>query len=412
MSTRHWRMVSMFVILIVAGIACSFIGSNPSQKEVVAAAVQTLSLQQTINSLSQSVLITPSPSPSPELPSDTPSPTTEPTQTPTATIVHMMQPADPPTTSNSITDLSSKAYALERRSIGDNFTKNLYERPFTSQVMDYQPYLDIVKSSMAYAAPWYYASLFVEGEIPADSNTTYAVELDTDLDGRGDFYVRVQAPLSSTWSTERVQVYRDTNNDVGGNLPITAENNNPQWNGYDELMFDSGVGADPDLAWARQNPTNPQQIQLAFKSSLLGVGEFVWGTWSDEGVQQPAWLDYNDHFTLAQAGHPSTNSTDYPLKEMASLDNTCRWAFGFTPLKMIPGLCAIPVTPTPVVRPTKTACEPPPNGCPVFGSFASHWNPKTCQCEIPPTQCQPPPNGCPVTARYVWDPVKCKCVLK
>ncbi len=410
MSARQWRTPAMLVILITVGIGCSFIGSTPSQKEVIAAAVQTLSLQQTINSLSPSILITSSPTP--EALTETPTPPIEPTQSLTPAISHSLQPGDVPTTSNSVTDLSSKAYALERRSIGDNFTKNLYERPFTSQVMDYQPYLDITKSSLAYAAPWYYMTILVEGEIPADSTATYAAELDADLDGRGDFYVRVQAPLSTAWSTDRVQVYRDTNNDVGGGIPITAENNNPLWNGYDELMFDSGKGADPDLAWARQDPANGQQIQIAFKSTLLGVGEFVWGAWSDEGVQQPAWLDYNDHFTIAQAGHPSTNSSDYPLKEMASLDNTCRWAFGFKPIKMIPGLCLIPVTPTPVVRLTRTPCEPPPNGCPVFGSFASHWNPKTCQCEVPPTVCQPPPNGCPVTAPYVWDPVKCKCVLR
>ena len=410
MDKRQRRIVALLGVILVISVGCNLLGSKPSEQEVISAAVQTLAVQQTINSLSQSMLITASPSP--EIPTESLTPTAEPTESFTATIVHSMHPGDPPATTNIVSDLSSKAYAAERRAIGDNFTKNLYERPFTSQMMDYQPYLDIIKAAMGFTSPWYYASIQVEGEIPAESSTTYGIEIDTDLDGRGDFFIRVQTPLTLDWSTDRVQVYRDTNNDVGGSSPINSENPNPEWNGYDETLFDSGVGDDPDLAWARRSPNDAQQIQLAFKSSLIGVGEFTWGTWSDEGVQQPAWLDYNDHFTLTQAGHPSTHSSEYPLKEMASLDNTCRWTFGFKPIKVIPGLCLIPVTPTPVVRPSKTACQPPPNGCPIFGSVASRWNPKTCRCEIPPTQCQPPPGGCPVTAPFVWDPIKCKCVLR
>ncbi|MGB9641267.1 MAG: hypothetical protein ACPL4H_10165, partial [Anaerolineales bacterium] len=120
--------MSMLGVLIALGIGCSFFGSAPSEKDVIAAAVQTLSFQQTANSLSQVLQITPTPSA--ENPSETPSPTNEPTQAPSPTIAHLMRPGDPPTTSNAITDLSSKAYAAERRSIGDNFSKNLYERPF------------------------------------------------------------------------------------------------------------------------------------------------------------------------------------------------------------------------------------------------------------------------------------------
>lgn len=410
---KNWRFRSYLwmIALLLSALSCQFINQSRSDQEIIDAAVNTLAVRQTQEALLASAVVLP---PVTEAPTSTtePTQTLEPSVTPSPTIAHQMFPGDPPNTSNAVTDLSSESYAAERRSIGDNFSKNLYERPFTSQVMDYQPYLDIVKSYVAYAEPWFYVTIVLEGEPPQESSALYAVELDEDYDGRGDWFIRGTLPLGTDWTTDGVQVFRDSNNDVGGGVPITSENPNPAWDGYDELVFDRGQGADPDAAWARRDPSNSSQIQLAFKSSLIGTGEFVWGTWSDEGVQQAGWLDYNDHFTLSEAGHPSTNSSEYPLKEMASLDNTCRWAFGFKPIKPIPGLCQIPVTPTVPVKPTKTVCQPPPTGCPVFGAVASVWNPRTCQCEIPPQQCQPPPGGCPVTAPFVWDPVQCKCVLR
>jgi hypothetical protein len=346
----------------------------------------------------------------------TETPTLEPTNTPvtpTPTIEHVMHPSEPPAADTYVTDLSSKSLAAERRAIADNFGKNLFERPFTSQVMDYQPYLDITKTELAYAAPWFYVTLFLEGEPPVPVTATYGIELDLDEDGRGDWYISGLVPEGSDWTTDGVRAWTDTNNDVGGANPINADAPVPSLDGYDKLVFDQGQGTDPDAAWIRRDPASSSRVQLAFKSSLIGaVSKFVFGGWSDEGVKQPGWLDYNDHFTLAEAGSPANNSSEYPIKELASLDNTCRWPYGFTPTKAIPGLCQQPKpTPTATTHPGNECPPPPPNGCPVFGSFSTHWNPVTCQCEPSPSTCQPPPGGCPVTAPFVWNPVTCQCEL-
>ena len=59
----------------------------------------------------------------------------------------------------------------------------------------------------------------------------------------------------------------------------------------------------------------------------------------------PAWFDYNDHFTHAIAGSPMIELANYyPLKEFWGWDNTCRWIVGKqVPLGTEPGLC--PFTP-------------------------------------------------------------------
>jgi hypothetical protein len=163
--------------------------------------------------------------------------------------------------------------------------------------------------------------------------------------------------------------------------------------GYDERVFNAGIGDDPDAAWVRRAPTFPQRVQLAFKHSLIGsASTFLWGGWSEAAVNEPAWFDYNDHFTLAQAGSPAIGNDHYPLAELYSLDNTCRWTYGFEPTSDYPGLCPLP-SPTPTAThtpppPDQTCTETEPQeGCPrfVFGSTSVQtvWNPETCECEMP-----------------------------
>jgi hypothetical protein len=78
-----------------------------------------------------------------------------------------------------------------------------------------------------------------------------------------------------------------------------------------------------------------------------------WG-WSDEGVKDPGLFDYNDGFTPEQAGSPASGSSEYPLKELWGVDNTCRFTYGFEPDGSEPGVCPIPVTPTPSQTPSTT----------------------------------------------------------
>ena len=79
----------------------------------------------------------------------------------------------------------------------------------------------------------------------------------------------------------------------------------------------------------------------------------MWGAWAQMGGLHPELFDYNDHFTLAQAGDPFPGNANYPIKALAELDNTCRWAVGFTPNGSEPGLCQHAPTPTPYPTATR-----------------------------------------------------------
>jgi hypothetical protein len=137
-----------------------------------------------------------------------------------------------------------------------------------------------------------------------------------------------------------VEVWKDSNEDVGGARPQENDSPNPSADGYDELVFSGGQGADPDLAWTRQ-AAGGGKVQLAFKYAAIGnAGQFLWNGLADAGLRNPGWFDYNDRFTAAEAGSPNTYDGDrYPLKGLYGIDNTCRDAYGFDPTEDEPGLC-------------------------------------------------------------------------
>lgn len=373
MKTNYTRsLVWMILALFLAAMACNL--PNQTAPATLAPPVEQPA-QPTTEPPTQPP---PTEPPPPVAPTETPLPTL------TATLVHLLIPGDPPASKTFVTDQSTKQYAAERRAIADNFNKNLLERPFTAQEMEYQPHLDLTRIELALSEPWMYVTLLLEGEPPADSQAVYSLEIDLDQDGRGDWLISGQTPPSAEWTVAGVQVWRDSNNDVGGKAPVLAEAPVPGLDGYDELVFDQGQGNDPDAAWVRRDPNNRNRIQLAFKFTLIASpGKFLFGGWADEGVRTPGWLDYNDHFSIAEAGSPASNSSEYPLKALAAVDNSCRWTYGFQPTTSIPGLCELKPTPTPTTQPRPTVCQPPPFGCPVFGAVALVWNPDTCQCELP-----------------------------
>jgi hypothetical protein len=275
--------------------------------------------------------------------------------TPTPEIVHSTIPNSPAGADSWMTDRSTREYASQRTTIADNFDFNLLERPYTSQEMDYQPYLDIIRSEWSAVTPWVYVTIFLEEGPPNPGTAEYGVEIDTDMDGRGDWIIFGQVPNGTDWTTDFVYACRDTNNDVGGTRPLRADPPSSSWNGYDDCVFQGGLGNDPDTAWIRRDPTNPDRVQIAFKFSLIGSDdELLWGTYADDGVHQLAMLDYNDMFTPQQAGSPLNTSSLYPVNELYSVDNTCRWTFDFTPVDNLPGMCPLPPTPTPTFTPTAT----------------------------------------------------------
>jgi hypothetical protein len=275
--------------------------------------------------------------------------------TDTPEIVHQTVPSSPAGADSWMTDRSSRSYASQRTTVADNFDFNLLERPFTSQDMDYQAYLDITRAEWSAVSPWVYVTIFLEEAPPTPSTAQYGVEIDVDLDGRGDWIVAGQVPDGTDWTTDNVFACRDTNNDVGGTRAIRADVPSSSWDGYDDCVFESGLGNDPDTAWIRRDPSNPDRVQVAFKFSLIGSDdELLWGAWSDDGVQQLAMLDYNDMFSFEQAGSPLDSSSYYPINELYSVDNSCRWTFDFSPIENLPGMCPLPATPTATFTPTAT----------------------------------------------------------
>jgi len=275
-------------------------------------------------------------------------------------VVHTIFPGEPPAPVRFMTDRSSAVLAAERRSIADDFTSGRFERPFTSQAMDYKAYLDMNRAEIGGSGLWLYVTLFLEGAPTSAENASYGVEIDLDLDSRGDWMIVAAAPPDADWTTEGVRVYQDTNNDVGGHTPARSDAPPQTGDSYDTLVFDQGVGPDPDAAWVRLGPGSSNRIQIAFKFGLIGGDtEFLWGGWAFSDPQ-PSWQDYEDHFTLEQAGSPLIESPHYPIKELALIDSTCRWGYDFNPAGNEPGVCPRPPTPTPEPTPTKAPTATPP----------------------------------------------------
>lgn len=282
-----------------------------------------------------------------------PEDTASPDATATPTVTHTDFPGNPAGVRSFVQDRSTKNLAAERRANADNFAIGLLERPYTSEVMDYVDYLDITRGELSLDETWLYATIYLEGSAPDGAMVYYGLEIDSDIDGRGDWLIYGLVPASTDWTTDGVHMYKDSNNNVGGVFPVNSEAPNSSWDGYDDEVFNQGQGADPDAAWIRRDPSDPNQIQLALKFAQLADNQFMWSVWADEGVHEAVYFDYNDHFTLEEAGSPVLNSNDYPLKALFAVDNTCRWGFGFSPTVNEPGVCAIPVTPTP----TQPLCD-------------------------------------------------------
>jgi hypothetical protein len=276
------------------------------------------------------------------VPTDTAQPTDMPLPTATYTIVHLMTPGETSGATRFITDISTKPYVDKKKAIGgDDYSTNRYERPYTATDMVYLSDVDLTRVEMRIASPWVYITFEIAApRAEGIGQTMYGAEFDTNKDGRGEFLVWGASPPSATWTTNGVEVWKDSNFDVGGATPQVT---NAPWllgDGYDKNLVSSGKGDDPDLAWIRQIEGGAK-IQLAFKYSAIGgAPQFLWNGLADAGVRNPKWFDYNDHFTQAEAGSPyPVQTTLYPLKALYALDNTCRDPYGFTPTGTEPGLC-------------------------------------------------------------------------
>jgi len=306
----------------------------------------------------------------------------DPSPVPTSTaIVHMDQPTNISDIGPIAYDVDDKGTAPEHRApYGDVYKFNRFERPFTQSDMSYLPDVDILHFYITSDGMWYYVTIELIGSNPAGGlQTDYGVELDLDLDGHGDTLIWAKPPYSAQWSADRVTAYIDTNNDIGGASPIKSDAPYPG-NGYDTLIFDSGQGEDPDLAWVRIAPSSPTTIQFAFKHSAAGTS-FLWGVWADAGYKDVTKFSYNDRFTEAEAGSPQKDSPFYPIKQLFAVDSTCRMAFGFNPTNYEPLICPPIERPKPTKEPDQPDQPPPPGGCPPHPPCTGIWHEDTCWCQ-------------------------------
>ncbi len=274
---------------------------------------------------------------------------------------HELIPIDlPAERSSHAGDYDSSKFASKKMTAGgDRFTFGRFERPFNANTMDaYFSQLDIVDTFVFQDESWIYGTITIKS--PDASNALagkYALELDLDRDGKGDWLIIASNPASTEWSVNGVQAFEDANNDVGDQSPMYADEN-ASGDGFETRVFDQGNGNDPDTAWVRISPTNPNTVEIAIKRSALGDPEkYLINMWAGTSLLDPALFDLNDHFTHEQAGAADPGyEYFYPIKEVAEIDNSCRMAVGFEPTGSEPGLCEIFIPHVPG--------EPPPPGAP------------------------------------------------
>jgi hypothetical protein len=270
---------------------------------------------------------------------------------------HQIIPNEPGNAEGVIQDVRSEIWAnLNQVESGDDYNTNLYERPFTQKAMVYTGEVDIKRAEITSDANFFYVSIEVNNldQTTNTLNGAYAVELDVDKDGRGEFIIWTFFPTSKNWTTNSVSVFIDTNNDVGHLLPLKSEAPWKDGNGYDNEIFSPKYYTDPDMAWSRISPSNPRIVQIAFKRSIAVFKAFLWGVWADKELHNSFQMDYNDHYTLEEAGSPYDNNEYFPIRLLHSLDNTCRAPYGFKPTFKEPGICPPDkmASSTPPIKPT------------------------------------------------------------
>jgi hypothetical protein len=240
---------------------------------------------------------------------------------------------------------NEQSTTFEERSVrgGDDFRINRFERPFTSETMEYLPHVDIVGMSMTKDETWYYVQIKLAG---ADAATgamsgVYGVEFDLNIDGKTEVLILAQGPLGADWTADGVSVYADLNGDIGG--LSSKPDDIYAGNGYETIVFDSGQGEDPDLAWARASSNN-SIVEIAMKQEVLrDYPKWMWNPLASAYPLDPTLFYFNDTFTPERAGSPVRGNANYPVKELAGFDNTCRVPANFQATGSEPMGCSVAI---------------------------------------------------------------------
>jgi len=258
-------------------------------------------------------------------------------------IVHTLIPfgADSKDVANAHDNEESNSYDSKSVMFGDDFNINRFERPFTSVDMAYLPQVDIVDIGMTEDDNYYYVHIKLAGVDPATggANGSYAVDFDTSIDGKAEFIIIAQTPTSAEWSTDGVSIHADENSDVGGES--LSPDNGYTGDGFEKTVFNAGTGNDPDAAWSRFVNEGSPVVEIAFKKAFLAAQpKFMWSVTASLATIDPTKFYYNDTYTIESAGSPVLGD-QYPVKDLAGVDNTCRLPAGFQPTGTEPLGCHV-----------------------------------------------------------------------
>lgn len=296
--------------------------------------------------------------------------TAEPVPTETAApIVHLTVPVDSTYFANQIaTDCNTGG----RMAAGSNqviisgcdyWNRQMIERPADSATGVYVPALDILWSQAGKSEPWIYLQMRLTNLAGTPAGFKAGFELDPDLDSRGEVLLMSTLPPSTAWTTDGVEVWQDVNQDNGGTKPFSYDQNTND--GYETNLFESGMGSDPDMAWARISPNNANTIEFAFKANILSnQNVFGWWAWTTLAPLTPGQFEPVDRVDEATTWN---------------VDNSCSWIFGTTPTSgQLVNLCAVAPEPTatPTIKPGV------PGTCVVEPCrLGFYFNTDTCSCQ-------------------------------
>ena len=219
---------------------------------------------------------------------------------------------------------------------GDEFLKNQFERPFTASEMAYLPDIDIVDFGITSDDQFFYIKIILAGlDVDSQSITGgYGVEIDRNVDGRAEIMLVTLPPYSTEFTAENVIVLVDKDGDIGGSRP-TRPDEGFSGNGYDGVIFDLSQNifpeGDPDLAWVRAIKDEKPAIEIAYRKWIFKDGNesFMWSVWASGQDIDPASFNLHDSIAETQAGSPNKGNANYPIKDLAAFDNSCRVPLGF-----------------------------------------------------------------------------------
>jgi len=248
------------------------------------------------------------------------------------------RPGSPHGSPQIIHDQVCRQTAAEKKAPGgDEFTTGRFERPF-DQNMNYLPALDIQRAELYRPENgWAYVSIILE-DAPAPSPAVYGIELDLNIDGRGDYLIQFPAPSTPDWSESGIKMWWDSDGDVGGQVINRSDRKGYKGSGFEALKIDSNAGKNKGKIWTRLTDNG---IQAAIQEDLLGGsgGKFTWQPFSEGQPYPSSQYDLNDYYPSGKAGSAIVGDSDYPLKELYAIDNTCKGLSGLTPSGAEQGVC-------------------------------------------------------------------------